>query len=578
MNEGAVPDETTPWREAIRRLEARVSALEDRLPREVAAGPVPAGAAVEAPPETPAEDAWVAGLWTGFPLAGRTLLALGGAFLIRAGTDSGLVPPLGGVVAGLAYALLWLLLGDREAARGRRASANFHASAAVLVGYPLLWEATTRFAYITPAGSVLGLSLLTFPALFLAWRREAALVASMFTVAAAGSALGLSFATRSAVLYTAWLTALGVVTLWIAYSRRWVALPWLVAACTDVAVLRVVLAGVAAAERGTQLVGVAPAAARAVAGALPIAYLGSIALRTLWKRRDVGPFEITQSVVALVLGVGGAAAITRAQGQDPRLLGAGALTAALVAYAVAFLFVRRQLGRGRVFFFYGTLALALAIGGAALAGEAATRTATWSLLGVASAILGARFDRVSLRAHAALYAAAAAVSSGLLAGATAAIAHGAPIRPEQTWAAVALAGAAAAYATLIARRSDRRPPGHARAPRLVLAAITVAGGVGAVSSLTTGAFPSAGGGPVAVEAFAVRTLVLAAAAIALAWTARRTGLAELGRMAWLLLAAGGAKLLLQDLKEGGSASLFLAFACYGAALVVAPRLLRPPSD
>jgi hypothetical protein len=472
---------------------------------------------------------------------------------------------------GLAYALAWLGLADRDAARDRRASGGFHAVTAILVGYPLVWEATTRFAFLTPTQAAGAMTVLTAPALWIAWRRGAAFVGGAFATAAALSALALSFATKSGPLFSGWLTTLGVASLCVAYARGWIFLPWPAALAADVAALRVVLAGGAPGGEGSTILGVTPAAAEAAAAVLLAGYLATIAARTLWKRRNLGPFEMLQVVLVLLIGLGGATRVVRATGDDARLLGGAAMAAAAAAYLVAFLFVRRQLGRGRVFFFYGTLALVLALAGGMLSGGSATRTATWSALAVAAAVLGGRFDRVSLRAHAALYAAAAALTSGLLPATASALGGSRDAWTAHPWAAVAVAGSVGAYAALVATRSFRTAPRAARLPRFALAALGVAGIVGALGFLVSGAVP-----PGAALA-AAGTVVLAAAAVALAWIARRSRLPELGWVTWALLAAGGAKLVLRDLGGGGSGGLFLAFGFYGAALLLAPRLLRPPT-
>ena len=52
-----------------------------------------------------------------FVLAGRACLALGGAFVLRAVTESGFVGPQTGVWLGLAYCLAWLVLADRAPAQ-----------------------------------------------------------------------------------------------------------------------------------------------------------------------------------------------------------------------------------------------------------------------------------------------------------------------------------------------------------------------------------------------------------------------------------------------------------------------------
>ena len=68
--------------------------------------------------------------------------------------------------------------------------------------------------------------------------------------------------------------------------------------------------------------------------------------------------------------------------------------------------------------------------------------------------------------------------------------------------------------------------------------------------------------------------MFAAAAVLLAWTRRVPQLTELSRLTYPLLVAGGLKLLLEDLAASRPATLFVAFALYGAALILAPRVLK----
>jgi hypothetical protein len=47
-------------------------------------------------------------------------------------------------------------------------------------------------------------------------------------------------------------------------------------------------------------------------------------------------------------------------------------------------------------------------------------------------------------------------------------------------------------------------------------------------------------------------------------------------LAYPLLAAAGVKVLIEDLRSGGPATLFATFVLYGAALMIVPRILRSP--
>ena len=70
------------------------------------------------------------------------------------------------------------------------------------------------------------------------------------------------------------------------------------------------------------------------------------------------------------------------------------------------------------------------------------------------------------------------------------------------------------------------------------------------------------------------------AAVVLALLARRTGRRPFAWASYGVLAAGGLKLVFNDVGSGRPATLLWAFALYGLALVVAPRFLhgaRPAS-
>ncbi len=52
-------------------------------------------------------------------LVGRTFVVLGGAYLLRALTESGTLPVTVGVTLGFAYAAIWLVAADRTASAER---------------------------------------------------------------------------------------------------------------------------------------------------------------------------------------------------------------------------------------------------------------------------------------------------------------------------------------------------------------------------------------------------------------------------------------------------------------------------
>jgi hypothetical protein len=72
----------------------------------------------------------------------------------------------------------------------------------------------------------------------------------------------------------------------------------------------------------------------------------------------------------------------------------------------------------------------------------------------------------------------------------------------------------------------------------------------------------------------LRTGVLAVAALLVAWASRQARFREWAWLVYPLLVVIGLKMVAQDFKFSRPATLFIALALYGAALIVAPRLRR----
>ena len=123
-------------------------------------------------------------------------------------------------------------------------------------------------------------------------------------------------------------------------------------------------------------------------------------------------------------------------------------------------------------------------------------------------------------------------------------------------------------------KADPDWPWRTRIPRLALALVGALGG-GAVMVLIL--VRALGGQPPEADAAvvaAVRTGVAAGAAVALAAVSRLIACLELRWLVYLLFIVGGLKLFLEDLPHGRPTTQLLAFALYGIALMLAPRLLR----
>ena len=74
-----------------------------------------------------------------------------------------------------------------------------------------------------------------------------------------------------------------------------------------------------------------------------------------------------------------------------------------------------------------------------------------------------------------------------------------------------------------------------------------------------------------------RTLVTCAVALSLAFTGSRTGRRELVWIGYLAIALGTLKLILEDFRQSNPVALAVSLVCYGALLIVVPKLSSRPS-
>jgi hypothetical protein len=306
-----------------------------------------------------------------------------------------------------------------------------------------------------------------------------------------------------------------------------------------------------------------------------VAYLGSIAIRTLVRGRQVIVFEIAQTVLALLVGLGGMIAVGRAVGAGGLLLG-GVITAlGVAAYAVAFQFLARHAPGAQNFYFYSSLALLFVMVGVWTALEGPARAMALTGIGIALAVAWSRSSRTTLGAHTAIALVAAAQAAGLAALAGAAFAGELPPANASLWPAFVT------FVAVLALSASRLCASHgatlsaAEAPGLTLALVASVGLAGFVTLTVAAAvdqtMPPSGSHTMLDT---IRTAVLSMVAVGCARLPRSGRFSACGRLAYPLLAATGLKLLLVDLRSSRASTLFAALACYGAALLLVPRLRR----
>lgn len=559
---------------AVRSLERRLDLLEARRPSgEVAVADAlvqgRAGTRAERPPgEATEKDPYdpIAIL----TLLGRLLLILAGGYFLRAMTDAGALEPPLGLFLAASYAMVWLFLADRAGGRSQLPSAVFHALAAAMIAFPLLIEATTRFKVLTGVSSAVALAVLTAALLLVAWRRRLRVVAWINVIGALVTSAVLLVQTGVFVPLAFYLVAFGVTAYWWSDALGWPELRWPVALAANLAVAGVTLRAAAPAHLD------APQAALLLQTLLLGAYVASIAFRTLVRGRNVTPFECVQGAAALAVGLGGAIYLTRAIGTVPAALGVASLVGGAACYGAVIASVRGLGPRKRNVHFYATLALVLMLAGLTLVLGGPWPGVVFAALAVLAAGLWSRFGRRFMLLHSAVYIVAAGIVSGTLnycVRVLAIDAAGPWVRPDAVMLAVLVAGALSAW------RAAARPAPQGGAltsvSRLVLILVLVVAAGGCLIGYVAPAAAGLEDGSVDPGVLAtVRTCVLAMAALLIAWIGRRDRFREWNWLVYPLLAGIALKMVAHDFQYSRPATLFIAMALYGAALIVAPRLRR----
>lgn len=554
-------DELERWRESVLARQA------SRENEPVASPPAPSARPVvpASPPDAVPEDAApLPAVEFDLSLVGRLLIVLGGAFLLRAITESGVLSPVVGVSLGLAYALAWIVVALRHAVS--RTSAAYHGLAAVLASYPLIFEAVRKFDVLGAWSSAAALALAIASWGLLVWRKRLHGIAWTATLGAMGTSV-LLMAETSAMIPFVWvLIGLGVATLWMGYHLKWHFLRWPVAAFLDALLLFMAFLVV------TGRSDIEPAVAMAAGCGAFAAYLASFVLRNLVRERSIVRFEVAQTLAAVVTALGGAMWIAVVRQTLELPLGIALLAIAAASYAASFVFIPRHFTSPGNFFFYSSLALVLVLAGGSLVTGEMPVDALWSAFALTAAWFAGRYEKPVLAMHCAIYLVAGLVGSGLVQAGFRTLVLAPTGAWDVPWPGAVLILVTALFAAgihPIERKGSFAIWSFAKALILtVLAWASATMLMALVGRALHGETPDA-----ALVSFE-RTAILSGLTIVAALVARHATLSPGRTVANILMVALAMKLLWDDLRAGTALTMFLSFACVGLALIVATKLKK----
>jgi hypothetical protein len=535
-------------RDELHQLELRVKALEHRpeplaaLTTEVPSASVPNFALPFAP--------------NAIPAAGRAILGLAGAFLLRALAESGSVPLLLVVTGAILYAAAWLVFSVRTREQDSFASTAYGVTAAFILA-PLLWEATVRF-HVLPPPAAAGI-LVAFLGLCsaLSWSKASGAVTTVTILSTLVTAAVLMVQTGSLVPFGATLLAIAAVVEVIDLHRHQ-SMRAPVALAADFAVWLMLFVMTRPTGVPQNYTPVSVPVGVALCASLFLIYGVGIVWRTVALNRVITAFEIVQSVAAFVLAAGGAFELT--QGGAAPAVGALCAIACGACYFTAFLRFPDAPRNHTVFAAWGA---ALGLLACVLILPQSQVILIWSAAATLATLAGAKTSHqtlsITLSTHGAVYLLAAGLISGLphilINAFTGEVLE--PANPALWIMAIASICCYAAWGWTPAKVST--------VPAL-FAALSIAALVILVARPAPSLLPTA------------RTLTICALALAFCFMGSRTRRRELVWISYAAIALGTVKLIMEDFRQSHPAALAVSLLCYGALLILVPKLSAKPSS
>ena len=544
----------------LESLEQRVSALES-LPRPADSRSVPT--VVAQAPRSAAEYVLPqpAGV---FPVIGRAVLGIAGAYVLRAVAESGLVPKLAIVVLALLYGGTWLVWATRARVATRLASTTYAVTAGLILA-PMLGELTLRFRILPPPVAAALLGAFVVAAIILAWKRDLLAVVWVAIVTGVCSALALLILSRDIAPYLAVLLLIAAGSEFAAARKRWLSLRALAAPAVDFAVWNMLYVFSVPESSRAQYAAVARPVLLVFPSLLLLICGASVAFRTLSQRQNATVFEIVQTAVSFALA--GLSWFWFAPGAGITAFGIFCWLLAGACYTAAVVCFNR--GELRNYRLYGAWSAALVLAGSFLTMPLPLAALLLGATAVVATMLGVRVQRLMPGYQGFAFLTAAAFVSGTPRYVGLAMAGTLPKAPAGTvWFVAVCAIACYAFGGRIESKRWNQ-----RLLRFLLALLAISAIAAFLVSALAGVTATSMV-PDASHVAIIRTMIVCAAAFALAYSGARWQRVELVWSAYFALAFVSAKLLFEDLRYGRSSSIAISLFFYAVALIVVPRLGR----
>jgi hypothetical protein len=554
-----LPDEIERLERRMEVLERRVHALEHPLEaRWPDPSPEPEAGV---PPLTEAAPLAPAGNM--FPVLGKAMLGVAGAYVLRAIEESSSLPRLTVAVAGIAYAFAWLLWALRVRS-GPRFTNTIYAGTSALILAPMVWELTLRFKVFSPSLAAAVVCSFALAAIGLGHDRLPVLRTSC--IAAAGLALALAIASHALMPFVVALLVLVAVCEFAPWIESLPEVRAPVALAADVAIWVQIYIYFAPQSAGEDYPPLSRTALLAPGVAIFLLFVASVGWQTLARGRKISAFATIEATVAFLI-----AAVSVADfgpHGSVAILGALCLALSVAAYAAVFtVFERAKEPRNTaVFAAWGAMLL---LSGSFLCLPSLAIIVLLGMAAIAATFVGSRTNRLAFQFYGMVFLLFGAAESGLPSFLISTLA-GTPQGAQSAAIWLITGSAILCYGSALRSGGESRLRQTLHLGFAALAAAAVAAllieGLTALAALRIQ--------PGAHHLAFIRTLTLCAAALGLEFAGAHWRRIELTRLGYAATALVAIKLVAEDLRHGHLAYIAASIFLVALTLIAAPRLAR----
>jgi hypothetical protein len=500
------------------------------------------------------------------------LVVMAGAYVLRALTDFGVMPPAAGVTIGLLYAVVWLFIAARLPG-GEKFAITLTCSTSMLIMGSLIWEASERLKVMsswTTSSVLIGFFCL---GLALSWRHRQIIISAVACVSSTLMAMVLLLATDDLLPFTLALLAIAAATEWAACQNHESGSRWISAMAADASVL--VFSWLMSRAHGLPdgYVPTSPRAALAAQLLLILIYIASAITQTVVRRRTLTLFEVAQTAFALLIGIAGVVWVFRGNTAVMLALGISGLIGGVACYAISFLlFDYSSRWNFRAWASYG---LCLVLAGSFLPFSGSGFWIVWCGCAVACCWVAMAARRPTLGLHGAVY---------LVLGAAVSQATSQPLSPlfgmrnvPFHWL-VSVGVLASAMLSWVA--VDKSWPGETAQWRKPVSSLAISANIVwillgiAVHTLILVWQAAARGPSGRIPTDSLGTVVLTTFSVGLAWAYGHWPKRDLVWLTYGLLGLGAWKLATRDFVNEHDLTLVISLLFYGSTLILLPPMLH----